>query len=63
VVHLKRQNIFTSITFLFEWCPKNKQPIFGYKIFLGLNQLALMNHDSNQNQLTTMSSHLDKING
>jgi hypothetical protein len=58
-----RQNIFTSITFLFEWCSKNKQPIFGYKIFLGLNELALMNHDLNQNQLTSMSSQLDKING
>jgi hypothetical protein len=63
MVHLMKQNIFTSITFLFEWCPKNKQPIFGYKIFLGLNQLALMNHDLNQNQLTSMSSQLDKING
>jgi hypothetical protein len=61
MVHLKRQNIFTFITFLFEWCPKNKQPIFGYKIFLGLNQLALMNRNLIQNQLTTMSSHLDKI--
>jgi hypothetical protein len=30
---------------------------------LGLNQLALMNHDLNQNQLTSMSSQLDKING
>jgi hypothetical protein len=63
MVHLKKQNIFTSITILFKWCPKNKQPIFGYKIFLGLNQTALMNRDLNQNQLTTMFSHLDKISG
>jgi hypothetical protein len=63
MVHLKKQNIFTFITFLFEWCPKKKQPIFGYKILLGLNQLALMNSNLNQNQLTTMSSCLEKISG
>ena len=63
MVHLMRQNIFTFIIYFFEWCPKKNNQYFGYKIFLGLNELALMNHNLYQNQLISMSSQLDKING
>jgi hypothetical protein len=61
-VHLKREFFFTSITSLFERCPNNKWPIFGFKFFLRLNQLALLDQEKSENQLTTMSNHLDQIN-
>jgi hypothetical protein len=62
-INLKRQKNFNSITSLFERCINNKRPIFGFKIFLGLNQLALLDQEKSEHQLTTLSSHLEQING
>ena len=63
IVHLKIEKFFTSIMSLFERCPNKKWPTFGLKIILGLNKLALLDQEKSENQLTTISSHLDQING